>query len=854
MKFLIAIGLVLLAAVAVISVSSLNEFLNAVRAGERAHRTRGDLDRLYEVLLAAESDQRGYLLSRKPEYLRSYFNRSEKIPMLLQNLSEGSSEQEQEKLDQLKKLVHVKMRALDKNLFQSRTGFDHDTAADIMPKTLPSIRLLLDEMDFAAKNDAVIHERFVQSASSFFVSLIVAASTIAILIFAFFWYLVLRESRLHAKTEAELRVAEAAARAASDLKSKFLPAVSHEIRTPLNGIIGMSDLLQNRLQDPQQKRFVEIIQNSGESILKIVNDILELSKIEAGALQLDSVQFSTEKLVSMAAELLVCQAREKNISITIHTDPDIPDQLQGDAPRISQILRNLLANAVKFTREGGVVAHARLKKRTDNKVLVRFEVVDSGPGVPEAQLPLVFEPFYQLMSDEDRQDGAGLGLSICKSLVEQMGGSMGAESELRKGSLFWFEVPLLVTNETSLNSDDAEEGAFSDTTLRQFASGQMILLTNKPFLEKVFESYASEFKMKFRKLRSLVQFKTGFFSVPAPILIFIDLDAHDLIELSREIDYARKLAHVSVILLTNSEVDELDQGLIHPPVSAFLRKPFGREDLLSVLSNRSVSRCIQSARSQRQLHTFSESRRKSGLLLLAEDDPVNRILAEAVLNDHGYQIDCVGNGEEAVEAARTTRYDLILMDCQLPMLSGYEATKRIRALESEHGHRVPIIAVTAHASISDRQKCLASGMDDVVNKPWKNRELAQTVAKWIGGEDLEPIDWSVLQDLKDKTSANITGRLIDSFLTTLPQSLDAIESELQKNNWPKVKYWAHRLKSSSATLGAKRLSEHCRRLEELIEAGPLSDDSLAHHEAGRLLESGRTTFDTLREKVYLEAT
>lgn len=851
MKWIIAAGLILLAGVAVISISSLNDFLNAVRAGERAHRTRGDLDRLYEVLLAAELDQRGYILSGKPEYLRSYLNRSSQIPVLLENLSAGTNEEDQKKLIQLKQLVQTKLRALDKSLFAARAGLTESIAADIRPKTLPTIRLLLDEMDQAAKNDAVTHERFVQSASSFFVSLIVSASAIATLLFALFWYLVLRESRLHAKTEAELRVAEAAARAASDLKSKFLPAVSHEIRTPLNGIIGMSDLLQNRIQDPQQKRFVDIIQSSGETILKIVDDILELSKIEAGAIHLESVQFSVSKLINMAADVLICKAREKGITVVTYADSEIPDQLIGDAPRISQIMRNLISNAIKYTREGSVFAQVRLIEKNKTNVIVRFEVADSGPGVPEAQIPLMFEPFYQLMSDEDRQDGAGLGLSICKSLVEQMGGKMGVSSELRKGSVFWFEIPLQSINETQ--TADKNSFAASQEELRQFASGHLLLIAETPFIDRVFSEYASELKMRFRKLRSLSQFRPTVFSSLAPVLVFIDIDSLDLIKLSHEIELAKQHTGVSIVLLTNSEIDELDQNLIKPPVTAFLRKPFSREDLHQVLTNRTAVQGLHTSKITRQPQATVPVPRKNSLILLAEDDPVNRILAEAVLSEQGYQIDCVVNGEEALEAAQRTAYDLILMDCQLPMMSGYEAAKKIREREGATGRHVPIIAVTAHASLSDRKKCLASGMDDVINKPWKNRELVRAVAKWLGEENESPIDWSVLKELSEKTNASVASRMVDSFLTTLPQSLSAIETEAKKQDWQKVKFWAHRLKSSSATLGAKQLSENCKRLEELLEKAENLSDALIRHETEQVLKNGRAAFESFRDRFYMEA-
>lgn len=847
MKWVIAAGLLLLAFVAVISISSLNDFFNAVREGERAHRTRGELDRLYEVLLAAELDQRSYLLSGKPEYLRSYLNRSSQIPVLLDNLNPGDDEENAKKLVQLKQLVQAKLQALDTTLYAARAGAKY-VGADIKPKTLPMIRLLLDEMDQAAKNDAVEHERFVQSASSFFVSLIVSASAIATLLFALFWYLVLRESRLHAKTEAELRVAEAAARAASDLKSKFLPAVSHEIRTPLNGIIGMSELLQSRIEDPQQKRFVDIIQSSGETILKIVDDILELSKIEAGAVQLETVQFSVSKLITMAADVLICKARDKGISVLTYADPDIPDQLIGDAPRISQILRNLISNAIKYTRQGSVCAQARLTEKNKAQVVVRFEVADSGLGVPEAQIPLMFEPFYQLMSDEERQDGAGLGLSICKSLVEQMGGRIGVQSQLRKGSVFWFEIPLKTATDTLTG-----EAIAGPEELKEFAYGHLLLVAETPFLDRVMSEYAAELKMRFRKLRSLTNFRPTVFSSLAPVIVFIDMDNFDLVKLSQEIELARQHTGISIILLTNSEIDELDQNLITPPVIAFLRKPFSREDLQQVLANRSAAQRLQSPRPARVLPAAFPVPRKNGLILLVEDDPVNRILAEAVLNEHGYQIDCVVNGEEAVEAVQRTAYDLILMDCQLPVMSGYEAAKRIRDVEETSGRRVPIIAVTAHASISDRKKCLASGMDDVINKPWKNRELVRTVAKWLGEENESPIDWNTLDELCEKTNASATSRMIDSFLSTLPQALAAIEAETKLKNWPKVKFWAHRLKSSSATLGAKRLSENCKRLEELLEvAGNVSEEQ-AIPAVQLVLEQGQAAYDSLRHKYYMEA-
>jgi signal transduction histidine kinase/DNA-binding response OmpR family regulator len=643
-------------------------------------------------------------------------------------------------------------------------------------------------LDVSAKNSTQVFESFAHRYTSVLIWAITAGSGLAILLVLAFGYLALSEIRVRILTEKELKSAQEAALIASRLKSQFLATVSHEIRTPLNGIIGMSDLLKQKLENSEHRRYVEIICSSGDALLRMVNDILDFAKIEAGKTDFEFTEFSVLRLVEQVSELFAVKAQEKNIVLTTFVSADVPVNVSGDGSRISRILGNLVGNAVKFTPSGSVIVTARRVGVEREKVRIRFQVRDSGPGIPENIRELLFQPFNSFSAGGQKQEGSGLGLSISKQLVEQMGGEIGFTSD-EAGSDFWFEIPLQATSQSVVG----EMYSANKVQWKKWA-----IFSDAKDWAKSIEGYAREFNVQLRKLADISDIDSS------DVCIFLASARSDVKKILSRIEQTG----ASAIVVTPKWTEDVSSEFRVPIVKGFLRPPFTREQFLKVMTQSTETKLVP-------LKTPKKA--AGGLILLVEDNVTNQILAKAILEDLGYKVHTVANGEEALEALSRVNYDLILMDGQMPVMDGFEATKQIRLREAKAGTRIPIIAMTANATEADRQKCLSVGMDDFIAKPFKSAELFAKVERWLG-RDHSGFDWEVLEELGRQTNAAVVEKLITSFLSTLPQTLAHVRSFMQQNNWEGVRKSAHHLKSSASSLGATRLAELCDQIENLVEA------------------------------------
>lgn len=673
--------------------------------------------------------------------------------------------------------------------------------------------------------------------------------------------------------EQQLNDARLQAEAASMAKGEFLATMSHEIRTPLNGILPILDILRETDLTPDQKDYLNTAFSSSKHLLSIIDDILDYSKIEAGKLELETVGINLRKLIDSVTRLMAKNAEVKNIELKDKIDANVRLALRGDPVRLRQVLTNLVSNAIKFTRKGQVLItiSQRGSTRTHHEIL--FAVRDTGIGMSAAQSKKLFQPFAQADASTTRlHGGTGLGLVICKRLVDLMGGQIGVKSELGKGSIFWFSVPLLK--------------AVGDMSARTELTGVRALLVGKDEelnrrLKVFLDGWGmpNETVADGKKARAEVRAATT--RGPTWNYELLIIDARDNTtggaELAAAVHADPSLKdQLSVILITEQEMSgpgtsgvpqvaaNIAQGDLHRIVSKALgvRAPGElREQAPKSLVDQAAAIGEKKAKK-----AAPSSGKADGYALLVEDNPVNLHVARKLVKLVGLDLDEAHNGQEAVEKLAKFDYDLILMDCQMPIMDGYTATRTIRENEkASGGDRIPIIAMTANAMVGDKEKCLDAGMDDYMSKPLNRHVLEETIKKWLnaksGGTAVKRrpaskpaspvsalpqvpdgegvVDETILQDLVDIMGDEFL-ELLEVYLEDSPKAVASLEQAASNNDLRALVAPAHSLKSTSANLGATRLSELAKALEHGARTGHLTGsmvDMVAHLKAEHIAAS-----------------